>query len=214
MAKKISLSAIRYLLQGILDGTLEIRYREGARPKKSSAKQAGRPKAEKRPKGWRRKPGRKPMSPVARQKALLRAKRNKLRQARQALPTPRQVFEALHGKTDGLKLSALAKIFKAPRTLLKDLLAKLVKAEDLQLVKDVYYLKRRIRTGKGTAAERKSPPIEPQAVLAYLETHPGATLVEMTKELGAESYQKLNKVINVLKKEQKVTVNGKAYTLA
>ncbi|RCK80230.1 MAG: hypothetical protein OZSIB_3412 [Candidatus Ozemobacter sibiricus] len=213
MAKKISLSAIRHLLQGILDGTLEIHYREGARSKTAAAANAGRPKTARRSPGRRRKPGRKPMSPSARQKALLRAKREKLRQARQALPTPRQIFEALHGKTDGLKLSALAKHFQAPRTLLKGLLAKLVKKNDIQLVKDVYYLRRRIRTGEGSAA-RKSPPIEPAAVLAYLEEHPGATLVEMTKSLGAESYQKLNKVINLLKRENKVVVNGKSYSLA
>lgn len=218
MAKKISLLSLRHFLKGILDGTIEIHLREDKRKKKSASKNVGRPKkVTKRHRGRPRKPGRKPMSITARINAIERAKRKKLREARKRLPTPRQIFLALYGKTEGLKLTALAKEFNAPRNLLKNLLTKLVKKEDLTEVKGVYYLKRRIRKGKKSITateEEKTPPIKPEQVLSYLKTHPGSTLVEMTRALGAKNYQKLNKVVKTLKDQKKIIVNGKAYSLA
>ncbi|NLI76408.1 MAG: hypothetical protein GX442_08200 [Candidatus Riflebacteria bacterium] len=210
--EKIDLTAVRRLLRGLLNGSLEIVSRgKGRKASVKAGKANGKGRAAAKAK--RRKPGRKPMSPTARAKAQLKAKRAKIRAARQQLPQPRQVFEFLHGKTDGAKLSVLAKHFGARRSLLKVMLGKLVDKQDLDCAHEVYYLKRRIRKGPGVAAERKAPPVKPAAVLDYLKDHPGATLVQMTKKLGAENYQKLIKVINLLKKEDRVKVEGKAYSL-
>ncbi len=210
--EKIDLSAVRKLLRGLLNGSLEIVSRgKGRKASGQAGKANGKGRAAK---ARRRKPGRKPMSPTARAKALQKAKRAKIRAARQQLPQPRQVFEFLHGKTDGAKLSVLAKHFGARRSLLKVMLRKLVEKQDLDCAHEVYYLKRRIRKGPGMTAEPKAPPIKPSAILDYLKDHPGATLVQMTKKLGAETYQKLIKVVNQLKRENRVKVEGKAYSLA
>lgn len=209
--EKIDLTAVRRLLRGLLNGSLEIVRRGKGRKATKAGKANGKGRAATKAK--RRKPGRKPMSPTARAKAMQKAKRAKIRAARQQLPQARQVFEFLHGKTDGAKLSVLAKHFGARRSLLKVMLGKLVAKEDLDCAREVYYLKRRIRKGPGMAAERKAPPIKPAAVLDYLKDHPGATLVQMTKELGAENYQKLIKVVNQLKNQNRVKVEGKAYSL-
>lgn len=176
-------------------------------------KARGKRKAAMKTRKTKRKVGRKAMSPLARQKAIAKARRIKIREAKRNLPASREVFEFLLGKNDGAKLSVLAKYFGSRRTVLKPMLAKLVAKKDLINDKEVYYLKRRIRKG-GAAVREKLPPVKAEAVVGYLKENPGATMTQMTNGLQLNSYQRLIKVLNLLKKDKKVTVDGKKYNLA
>lgn len=177
---------------------------------KTKAKSKGKAAAKSKPP---RKVGRKALTPLARQKALAKAKRDKIRDARRKLPQPREVFEFLLGKHEGAKLSVLAKHFQARRTVMKQMLAKLTAKGDLITDREIYYLKRRIRKSGGAARE-KLPPVKPEAIIEYLTSNPEATLVAMAKELQVETYQRLIKAINQLKKAGKVVSEGKKYRLA
>ncbi len=201
--KAMNLKSLAKVFRGLLDGSLELHaVPTGRKP----AKLAGTVVL-------RRKAGRKPLPPSVKKKIQERTKAAKVRAERKALPAPRDIFLFLDGKTDGVKLTALAKHFDAKRSLFKNVMEKLVKAEDVVESKGVYYLQRRIRN-RGGKRPAKPAPIAPQTVLSYLGKNPGAGMAAIAESLGESSYQRLIKVMNALKKEGKVRVENKTYSLA
>lgn len=185
--------------------------------KVSAKKKPGRPKKVKAKTDKAPRPrGRKPLSEAAKTKRAEKAAKMKARQAKKALPTPREIFEFLQGKIDGLKLSDFIKKFGAKRAALKGLLSKLTAKGDLDAAKGRYYLHRRLRnrSEKKEPAEKRGP-ISQDAILNHLEQNGPATLEEMAKGMGEASFHRLIRVVNGLKKVGKVVVgDGKKYSLA
>jgi len=202
--KSINLKNLVKVIRGLLDGSLELHaVPTGRKPSKASAGMVT----------VRRKAGRKPLPPSIKKKIQERTKAAKVRAARKALPTPREIFFFLDGKTDGVKLTALAKNFGVKRSMLKNLMQKLVNSGDVVESHSTYYLQRRIRN-RGGKRPVKPAPIAPTTVLAYLGKHPGVAMSGLAQALGESSYQRLIKVINALKKDGKVRVENKTYSLA
>ncbi len=202
--KKLNLRGLGNVLKGLLNGSLElIAVPTGKNPARKMAVRAAKPK----------KPGRKPLSPSAKKIRLMRAKARLIRQAKKSLPAPREVFLALEGKTDGLKLSQLSNQFKAKRSLMRDMLEKLVDKEDLYSLKGRYFLARRLRH-KGETRKERQPPVSEKQILDYLKKHQKASLSAMTSALKEKSYQRLIRVINTLCKNEKIVKEGKDYRIA
>lgn len=200
--KKVSLRGLNEVLKGLLNGTLQL---VAIPTGKKAVRQARVPKP--------RKPGRKALSPSAKKVRLLRAKARLVRQAKKALPPVRDVYLALEGKTDGLKLSQLSHQFGVKRNLLRGMLDRLVKKGDLAVLKGRYFLARRLRHKGGAKKERQTPVSEKQ-ILDFLKKHPKATLSHMTAALKEKSYQRLIRVMNGLQKSKKIQKNGKEYSIA
>ena len=222
--EKVDLSGLKKILQGLLDGTIDVRLKKGTKkpkgkvgrpPKKTTklSKKKMKKKVAAKTRKYTRKVGRKPFSALAKQKAIAKIKRNLIREAKRNLPTSREVFEFLHGKHDGAKLSVISRHFNSPRNVFKPFISKLVANGDLTNDRGVFYLKRRIRN-LGPSVVEKLPPVKPEVVIHYLQANPGVTLAEMTSGLGLNSYQRLIKVVNHLKKTQKVLLEDKKYRLA
>ncbi|HNV69481.1 MAG TPA: hypothetical protein PKO06_07290 [Candidatus Ozemobacteraceae bacterium] len=202
--KKLNLRVLGNVLKGLLNGSIElIAVPTGKKAVRMPVMRAAKPK----------KPGRKPLSPSAKKIRQMRAKARLVRQAKKSLPAPRDVFLALEGKTDGLKLSQLSNQFKVKRNLLRDMLDRLVAKEDLATLKGRYFLARRLRHKNGDRKERQ-PPISEKQILDYLKKHQKASLTHMTSALKEKSYQRLIRVINSLRKSKKVVKDGKEYRLA
>lgn len=202
--KSINLKSLSKVFRGLLDGSLELHaVPTGRKPSKAVPGTLV----------IRRKAGRKPLPPSVKKKIQERTKAAKVRAERKALPVPRDIFLFLDGKREGVKLTALAKHFGVKRSLLKSLMQKLVKTEDVAESHGTYYLQRRIRN-RGGKRPVKPEPIAPQAVLSYLSENSGAAMSDIAKAMGESSYQRLIKVINALKKTGKVRAENKAYFIA
>jgi len=211
--KKIDLRIINKVLRGLLAGTYVLQAVPTGRKPKKIVEKPGKKARRGRPPGKvkiRRKPGRKAMSPSVKKRLLLKEKAVKIKQAKKSLPNAKRIFSFLDGKLDGIKLTALAKNFGVKRTILKPMILRLIKNGDLNEDKGVLYLKRRIRKKKGKKAP-KPIPITPAVVENYLRNKGAATMAKITKDLKEKNYQRLIKVINVLKKEKKVDVENKIY---
>ncbi|HEY9068851.1 MAG TPA: hypothetical protein VIV61_01270 [Candidatus Ozemobacteraceae bacterium] len=202
--KTVNLKNFAKVLRGLLDGSLELHaVPTGRRPARATAKTPAS----------RKKAGRKPLPPSVKKKLQERTKAAKVRAERKALPTPREIFFFLDGKIDGEKLTSLSKNFGVKRSLLKSLMQKLVKSEDVVESHGVYYLQRRLRNRHGKP-EPKPEPIAPSTVLSHLAKNPGIAMSELANHLGESSYHRLIKVMSQLKKQDKIRVEGKNYFLA
>lgn len=202
--KKLSLRGLGNVLKGLLNGSLElIAVPTGKKPASKTVVRAMKPK----------KPGRKPLSPSAKKIRQMRAKARLLRQAKKSLPAPRDVFLALEGKIDGLKLSQLSNQFKVKRSLMRAMLDRLVDKEDLYCVKGRYFLARRLRHA-GESRKERQPPVSEKQILDYLKKHQKASLATMTAALKEKSYQRLIRVIHTLCENEKIVKDGKEYRLA
>lgn len=200
----MNLKSLAKVFRGLLDGSLELHaVPTGRKPSKAAAGKVV----------LRRKAGRKPLPPSVKKKIQERTKAAKVRAERKALPIPRDIFLFLDGKTEGVKLTALAKHFGVKRSLLKNVMHKLVKSEDVAESHSTYFLQRRIRN-HGGKRPAKPAPIAPQSVLSYLAKNSGAAMSAIAEALGESSYQRLIKVVNALKKTGKVRVENKGYYLA
>ena len=202
--KGISLRWLGTLLRGLVNGEIKL-YATS----KGAAKPSGR-SGKKVP-----KPGRRPLSEGAKRKKKEKAKAEKARQARRALPNPRDLFLFLVGKLDGMTLSQIARHFAVKRSLLGPLLGKLVKKGDLDALKGKYFLRRRVRLPEGQkAVDTKPQPVSPAAILAYLADNGPSTLAAMAKAMHEPSYHRLIRVANALKKSGQISTEGKVYRLS
>jgi hypothetical protein len=221
--KTVRLEGLGEILRGLLDGSLDLQVvvasgGKRGRPKtartlaagKAKAKATAKPKIKPKKKG---KPGRKPMSEAVRRRKAEKARAAKFRMEKRALPKDREIFLLLNGKLEGMKPSDIARSFKVKRDLLKETLKRLVKQEDLSELRGRFYLSRRLR-GEGQAREAKPEPIAPEAVIKYLQKHGPTTMSKMASDMGEETYHRLIRVFNGLKKDKKVSVVGKEYHLA
>ena len=200
--KSLNLRVLKKLFQGLLDGSLKLMaVPTGKKPKKVTVSKAVRKTAKKG------KPGRKPLSKTEKNK-LLKARK---RANKPVLPSPRDIFVFMQEKYAGVKLTQLASHFKLKRTQLKGLVAKLVKKKDLSDVRGTLFLERRLRN-VGSKIEKPIPVSEDQ-VLGYLKKNSPATLTDMAKDMGEESYHRFIRVVNRLEKNGKVAKDGKAYSL-
>ena len=208
--KTINMKSLVKILRGLLDGSLKlVATSTGKKAAPAPKKQAGRKPVRK----LGRKPGRKPLPSTIKKQKEIAAKRAKIKAAKSQLPTPREIFIYMQDKLEGVKITGLAAHFKVKRMLLKPMIAKLVKSEDLTQVGGTLFLQRRIRRVGGKKTEKPAP-ISDKEVLAYLEKNPDSTMAVMGKELGGGKYQKLIKVLNKLVKDGKVQKNGKIYRVS
>ena len=200
--KSLNLRVLKKLIQGLMDGSLKLMaVPTGKKPKKIAVSKVGRKAVKKG------KPGRKPLSKTEKMK-LLKAR---IRANKPILPEPRDIFLYLQGKYEGVKLTKLAAHFKLKRTQLKGLIEKLVKKKDLSNVGGTLFLERRIRNVEPKVV--KTPPVSEEKVLGYLKKNANATLTEMAKDMGEDSYHRFIRVMNRLEKNGKVVKEGKAYSL-
>ena len=200
--KGINLRVISKVLRGLLDGSLVLQ-----------AVPTGKSKSPKFSLGRKTvgKPGRKALSPSAKKIRMERTKKRKIREFKNALPEPSQVFDFLFGKSDGEKLSVISRKFNSKRSLLRVLLDKLVKKGDLDHLKGTYFLSRRIRR-KDSVKEKKPAPVSEKQVVEFLKQNKAVTLNAMAKGFGAK-YQKFIRVVNRLVDTGKVKKDGKNYRL-
>lgn len=206
--KNVNLKPLVKALRGLLDGSLKLVAVPTGR-KKESAPEAKA--ATKKTKAAPAKRGRKPLPASMKKAKELTKKRQQLKAAKQALPTPREIFVFLSDKLEGTKLTQIASHFKLKRPELKPLIVKLVASKDLTQMGGKFFLQRRLRGVGGKKTAEKAPAVTEKEVLAYLGGNPGSTMSVMAKVLSNGKYQKLIKVLNKLVKDGKVIKEGKGY---
>ncbi len=199
------------VLRGLLDGTMKLVAVPTGRKSEASVPRRKAKTTVKKTKAGPAKRGRKPLPASVKKVKEFTKKRQKVKAAKQSLPTPREVFVFLADKLEGAKLTAVAAHFKVKRPVIKPLIAKLVASKDLTQMGGKFFLQRRLRGVGGKKAAEKVPAVTEKEILAYLGANPDSTMSAMAKALGNGKYQKLIKVLNKLVKDGKVKKEGKGY---
>jgi polyhydroxyalkanoate synthesis regulator phasin len=197
--KKVKFSFGKRILRGLLDGSLQlVAVPTGKKPKKFM-------ELKNRANG---KPGRKALSKAEKTKRL----REKARAIKSQLPSARDICVYMIDKRDGATVTDIAQNFKLSRSLLKDLIDKMVKKEELQTFKGKLFLRKRLRN-VGEKVDRPKP-VSSKQILDYLKKHPKSTLADMAEKMGESGYQRFIRPMRKLEDEGKVVRDGRAYKIA
>jgi hypothetical protein len=209
---KITLDWLQEILQGIMDGSIQITLVSQKRAKKSAKGKAGKAKKSATP----AKRGRPKKVKLGRPAAAPKARRGrpptKHLQApvKVVLPDPKAIARFLADKYEGSTLTAIAKEFGLKRTALKPLVHKLIGKQFLVEQFGKLFLHHRPRRERGTVPP-KPQPLTQDDVLSAIQAHPGATSTALAKLMGEPSYHRLIKPINALKRRNLIRLDGKAY---
>jgi len=229
--KTINLGWLAEVLRGLINGELKLvmttteRKKPDRRCRPKSVTKAAKNTSKKSKPGRRMNPskkekpvketrGRKRIPLAVKIKKAARAVALKARVAKQALPSPRELFKFMLGKIEGMEVYEFTRHYCVKRGPMKEMLERLFKKGDLDKQGKRYFLHRRIRLPENRKQPKPTlPPVPASAVLEYLAGNGSATLPQMAKGMNETSYQRRARLISALKKAGKVALVGKNYRL-